>query len=58
MEKNQMKKSSMKKQPFDEYGYYGENNGPIDEWIKRNRVDDPCDEMLPMSKPSDKDYTC
>jgi len=45
-------------QAFDEYGHYGENNGPIDDWIKRNTVDDPCDEMMPMSNPGDKDYEC
>lgn len=42
-------------QSFDEYGNYGENNGPIDNWIERNAVDDPCDEMIPVSKPKDKD---
>lgn len=34
---------------FDEYGNYGENNGPIDDWIKRTK-DDPCDEMIPVKK--------
>lgn len=43
---------------LDEYGKYGENNGPIDNWIRRTRVDDPCDEMMPMSNPGDKDYKC
>lgn len=42
---------------FDEKGHYGENNGPIDDWIKRKQ-DDPCDEMIPMSKPGEKDYGC
>ena len=45
------------KKGFDEYREYGENNGPIDDWIKRQK-DDPHDEMLPMSKPGDKDYEC
>lgn len=47
---------STKKKPvnFDEYGHYGENNGPIDDWIKRTSVDDPCDEMMPVSKVKDK----
>lgn len=35
---------------------FDENNGPIDDWIKRTAVDDPCDEMMPMSKVKDKDY--
>lgn len=54
-------KSTTTKQPskgLDEYGHYGENNGPIDDWIKRTRIDDPCDEMMPMSNPGDKDYEC
>jgi len=54
-------RQTMKKkqqQAFDEYGHYGENNGPIDDWIKRTAVDDPCDEMMPMSKVKDKDYEC
>lgn len=42
---------------FNEYGNYGENNGPIDDWIKRTK-DDPHDNCLPMSKPGDKDYEC
>ena len=43
---------------LDEYGNYGENNGPVEDWVKRNSTDDPCDEMVPMSKPGDKDYKC
>ncbi len=45
---------------FDEYGNHGENNGPIEDWIKRQK-DDPHDEMLPhlpMSRVADKDYEC
>jgi hypothetical protein len=48
-------RSSSASQIVNEYGNYGENNGPIDDWIERNAVDDPCDEMIPVSKPKDKD---
>lgn len=56
MEKYQnLKDHTLRQRSLGEYGHYGENNGPIDDWIKRNR-DDPCDVMMPMSKPGDKDY--
>lgn len=61
MVKSLLRKTMKKKtttQSFDEYNNYGENNGPIDDWIKHNAVDDPCDEMMPMSKTKDKDYEC
>ena len=29
-----------------------------DDWIKSSKTDDPCDPMLPMSNPGDKDYEC
>jgi hypothetical protein len=48
-----MKKKSCS---FDEYGYYGENNGPIsDTYPYMPKEDDPCDEMIPVHKPKDKD---
>lgn len=53
-----MKQTKESPLSFDGYGHYGENNGPIDDWIKRNAVDDPCDEMMPISKTKDKDYEC
>lgn len=44
---------------FDEYGHYGENNGPIsDTHPYMPKEDDPCDEMMPMSQVKDKDYEC
>lgn len=49
-----MEKSLKEKGSCSEYGYYGENNGPIDDWIKRTK-DDPCNEM---STVKDKDYEC
>jgi len=51
------RKDSERLGDFDESGPYGENNGPIDDWIKRNQ-DDPHDEMRLMSNPGDRDYEC
>lgn len=57
MVKNLLRETMKKKScSFDEYGYYGENNGPIsDTYPYMPKEDDPCDEMIPVHKPKDKD---
>lgn len=54
-----MKQTKESPLSFDGYGHYGENNDPIsDTHPYMPKEDDPCDEMIPVHKPKDKDYEC
>jgi uncharacterized protein YkuJ len=38
--KNRQEDAKMKEKGFDEYGNYGENNGPVGDWTTRKSIDD------------------